>query len=86
MAAPPFVHALLLSEFDIDRGSTLRATVPPEFISALPTEANVIAECMLPEGGHNRSSDTTVFIFNREVRVRVTGLPACCHSARGVVL
>jgi hypothetical protein len=64
---PQLVHTLLLAEFDIDKGSTLRFSVPPDFMSALPLDANVIAELMLPEGGHNRSDDSTIFIFNREV-------------------
>ena len=67
MPPPSLVHTLLLAEFDIDKGSTLRMSVPSEFMSALPLDANVIAELMLPEGGHNRSDDSTIFIFNREV-------------------
>lgn len=68
---PRIPHALLLAEFDIDKGSTLRTSVPIEFMSALPLDANVIAELCLPEGGHNRSDDSTVFIFNREVRAHL---------------
>ena len=67
MSAPGLLHALLLAEFDIDKGSTLRRTFPEAFMSALPLDANVIAEMMLPEGGHNRADDSTAFIFYREV-------------------
>lgn len=66
---PSLISALLLAEFDIDRGSTLRQTWPMELMSSLPLTANVIAEMMLPEGGHNRSDDSTVFLFHREVRL-----------------
>jgi hypothetical protein len=61
----PFVSAVLLSEFDIDKGSTLRACVPE---GAVKDDPSVVASLMLPEGAHHREHDWTVFILNREVR------------------
>ena len=48
---------LLLSEFDVDAGSTLRGVVPP----LPPRSVAVVADLMLPEGAHARPHDFTVF-------------------------
>jgi len=48
------VEAILLAEFDINIGSTVRLQYP----KALPgIEIGTIASYMLPEGAHNHSSD-----------------------------
>lgn len=57
------VDYVLLSEFDIDTGSTLRHQYP----SPIPNyKADWFAEHMLPEGAHNRESDFTYFFLNRD--------------------
>ena len=59
------VDYLVLSEFDIDSGSTVRHIYP-----SLPKgyERDWFANYMLPEGVHNRSLDSTFIILNREGR------------------
>ena len=48
-AAPPLAAHAFVAEFDIDKGSTLRATFPscPEGVSE-----HWLADRMLPEGAH----------------------------------
>lgn len=54
---------IVLAEFDINEGSIIRYTHP----STIPhVEPGIIASYMLPEGGHNRYSDSTYFILNRK--------------------
>eukprot|EP00835_Amoeboradix_gromovi_P002933 NODE_179_length_15798_cov_0.379769.p1 type:complete len:601 gc:universal NODE_179_length_15798_cov_0.379769:12332-10530(-) len=54
------IDYVLLSEFDILKGSTLRQQYPR------PTgiEEQVLAELMLPEGGHSRDTDWTWFFMH----------------------
>lgn len=60
---PPFIEYVLLAEFDIDTGSTLRHQFP----SAIPGyKADWFAEHMLPEGAHNRTTDYTYIFLNRQ--------------------
>ncbi len=75
----PFVSAVLLSEFDIDKGSTLRWCVPEGAVTEDPSN---IASLMLPEGAHHRERDWTMFIVNREVR-RDRGLGQWCRRWAG---
>lgn len=56
------VDYVILSEFDIDKGSVVRLQYP----SPVPgVEPGIIASYMLPEGAHNRLQDMTYFILNR---------------------
>ena len=63
----PLVSHVLVAEFDIDKGSTLRACHPP---GPLPRgyDGGFFANLMLPEGAHHRREDTTVFFLHREGR------------------
>jgi len=54
---------LVLSEFDINAGSLVRCQYPAA-ISGV--ETGIIASYMLPEGAHNRVTDTTYFALNRQ--------------------
>jgi hypothetical protein len=57
------IDYIILSEFDIDKGSLVKYQHP----SPIPgIEPGIIASYMLPEGGHNRPHDTTCFILNRK--------------------
>jgi hypothetical protein len=55
----PICSHLLLSEFDILKGSQLRYQYP----KATAIKESVLAEAMLPEGAHLRESDWTVFFL-----------------------
>ena len=57
-AAGRLVEYVLLAEFDIDKGSTLRSAYPSRVVGY---DDSVFAEIMLPEGVHNRSVKT---LFN----------------------
>lgn len=55
------VSYILLAEFDLTTGSTLRHQFP----KPVPNyEPDFFAEKMLPEGAHNRETDTTFFLLN----------------------
>ncbi|CDW80407.1 UNKNOWN [Stylonychia lemnae] len=54
---------IVLAEFDINQGSVIRYQHPAPIPNVEP---GIIASYMLPEGGHNRSSDSTYFIVNRK--------------------
>ena len=56
-----FVEAVLLAEFDIDKGSLLRHQYPAPVSDA----EQLLAELMLPEGSHNHFQDWTFFMLNR---------------------
>ena len=56
------IDYIILSEFDIDKGSLVRIQHPS---AVQGVEPGVIASYMLPEGGHNRLQETTYFILNR---------------------
>eukprot|EP01031_Cornospumella_fuschlensis_P031351 gene31351-37889_t len=57
------VDFVLLAEFDIDTGSTLRHQYP----TSIPGyKADWFAEHMLPEGAHNRTTDYTYIFLNRQ--------------------
>lgn len=61
--AEPLVDYILLAEFDIDTGSTVRHQYP----APIPGYKNDwFAELMLPEGAHNRDSDWTYIFLNRD--------------------
>ena len=55
------IEAVLLAEFDIDKGSVLRQQYPTK----VSDDEGLLAELMLPEGAHNHVQDWTVFMLNR---------------------
>ena len=57
------VEYVVLSEFDIDKGSTCRHQYPTDVPGYEPS---FFAENMLPEGAHNHKEDWTVFFLNRD--------------------
>jgi predicted transcriptional regulator len=57
------VDYILLAEFDIDSGSTLKHQYPNEIPDYKP---DWFAEHMLPEGAHNRETDYTYIFLNRD--------------------
>lgn len=58
----PIIDYIILAEFDIDTGSTVRHQFP----GAIPGyAADFFAEYMLPEGAHNRVEDWTYILLNR---------------------
>ncbi|CAM9544185.1 unnamed protein product [Ascophyllum nodosum] len=62
-STPPLVDHILLAEFDIDTGSTVRHAYP----SSVPGVADDwFADHMLPEGAHNHAQDWTVMFHNRD--------------------
>ena len=71
----PLVENVLLSEFDIDKGSSLSFQHPP-----LNHDPSMLAEWMLPEGVHLRQEDCTYFILNRPSLAPQT--PAANQSPR----
>lgn len=57
------IDYIVLAEFDINEGSIIRHQHPTAIKGV---DAEAIAAYMLPEGGHNRSADSTYFILNRK--------------------
>ena len=55
---------VFLSEFDIDKGSTLKISYP---CAVAAYEPSFFAEAMLPEGAHNRKLDWTIFLMRRNL-------------------
>jgi hypothetical protein len=53
---------ILIAEFDIDKGSTVKHQYPDR----VGVPDNNLAECMLPEGGHARETDWTVFLVTAQ--------------------
>ncbi|KAL3668450.1 hypothetical protein V7S43_006533 [Phytophthora oleae] len=62
-AARPLAEVVLYAEFDLTKGSTLRASYPAPFAHYSP---EFFADIMLPEGVHNREEDFTIFFLNRQ--------------------
>ena len=60
---PPLISYVILSEFNIDTGSTVKHQYPEPIADYT---ADWFAENMLPEGAHNRDSDYTVMFLNRK--------------------
>ena len=60
--ARPLAEVVLYAEFDLTKGSTLRASYPTAFTHYSP---EFFADMMLPEGVHNRKEDFTIFFLNR---------------------
>lgn len=59
------VDYIILAEFDIDTGSTVRHQYPHPVVGY---NNDWFAEYMLPEGAHNRDKDWTYIFLNREQR------------------
>lgn len=59
----PLAEVVLYAEFDLIKGSTLRASYPVSFAHYPP---EFFADIMLPEGVHNREEDFTIFFLNRQ--------------------
>ncbi|GAA5982185.1 hypothetical protein JCM10908_004772 [Rhodotorula pacifica] len=57
----PEVEYVLLAEFDIDEGSTLKHQYP----APTGTDEHLLAEHMLPDGAHDRPEDWTVFYLGQ---------------------
>jgi hypothetical protein len=62
----PLVDFVVVAEFDIDKGSTVRHCYPPEGLINEIYNSDYFANNMLPEGAHNRSIDWTYMILNRD--------------------
>ncbi|KAF1772230.1 Arf3-interacting protein 1, N-terminal domain [Phytophthora cactorum] len=62
-AVRPLAEVVLYAEFDLTKGSTLRASYPTPFAHYSP---EFFADIMLPEGVHNREEDFTIFFLNRQ--------------------
>ena len=59
----PIISYILVSEFDILKGSTLKASYP----SSIPNyKDNFFSNLMLPEGAHHHEEDTTIFFLHRQ--------------------
>lgn len=54
---------IVVTEFDIDSGSTVRHQYPENIVGV---SEDWLAENMLPEGAHNRVEDSTYIILNRD--------------------
>eukprot|EP01041_Mallomonas_annulata_P003594 gene3594-7141_t len=64
-ADEPIIDFIVLAEFDIDSGSTIRHCYP----SHIPNcRDDWLAENMLPEGVHNREHDWTYLFINRDAK------------------
>ena len=70
----PLVDYILLAEFDIDTGSTVRHQYPVEVPGY---KADWFAENMLPEGAHNRTQDWT-YIFLNHTKSQVDEVSSAC--------
>ena len=55
------VEYILLAEFDIITGSTVKRQYP----FSIGVDEQMLAELMLPDGAHKREDDWTVFFLNR---------------------
>ena len=71
-----FVTAVMLAEFDIDKGSVCRVQYPHEV-----GDSGLLAELMLPEGAHNHFQDWTVFMLNRPSSSEPAGKKAADTSS-----
>ncbi|KAI9247594.1 docking domain of Afi1 for Arf3 in vesicle trafficking-domain-containing protein [Helicostylum pulchrum] len=55
------VQYILLAEFDIDKGASLKYQYPHE----TGTDEHILSELMLPDGAHLRAEDWTIFCLNQ---------------------
>ena len=56
------VEYVLLAEFDIDKGSTVRHQYP----KTCPISENILADLMLPEGAHLRETDWNISFYENQ--------------------
>lgn len=64
-SSPPLVEYVLVAEFDIDKGSTVRHCYPSSSIFDETYTSDYFANNMLPEGAHNRTHDWTYMLLHR---------------------
>ena len=64
-SSPSLVAYVLVAEFDIDKGSTVRHCYPDTSIMDSVYTSDYFANNMLPEGAHNRSHDWTYMLLHR---------------------
>ena len=64
MSAPPLIDYILLAEFDVDAGSTLRHSYPCAIRGLPPSLEGRLSELMLPDGAHLRATDETSFLLH----------------------
>ncbi|KAI8885694.1 spindle pole body interacting protein [Backusella circina FSU 941] len=57
------VQYILLAEFDIDKGASLKYQYPTE----TGTDEHILSELMLPDGAHLRAEDWTIFCLNQMI-------------------
>ncbi|KAG2227363.1 hypothetical protein INT45_004318, partial [Circinella minor] len=57
------VQNVLLAEFDIDKGASLKYQYPND----TGTDEHVLSELMLPDGAHLRAEDWTIFCLNQTI-------------------
>eukprot|EP01038_Epipyxis_sp_PR26KG_P009787 gene9787-13167_t len=60
----PIIEYIILAEFDINTGSTVRHQYPTNIRGY---KSDYFAEYMLPEGAHNRDYDFTYMLLNRNM-------------------
>ena len=65
-SSPDLVAYVLVAEFDIDKGSTVRHCYPDSSIMDNRYTSDYFANNMLPEGAHNRSHDWTYMLLHRQ--------------------
>ena len=73
--APLLLSHVVLAEFDIDKGSTVRLQYPSDVPHVSP---DWLAEHMIPEGAHAREMDVTYMFLNRQGE---SYLSTCCSSS-----
>jgi len=66
---PRNVEYILLAEFDITTGSTVKYQYP----YPIGVDQQMLAEFMLPDGTHKRQRDWTVFFLNRPGQEGILG-------------
>ncbi|CDS05066.1 hypothetical protein LRAMOSA07595 [Lichtheimia ramosa] len=63
MSSQQHVEYVLLAEFDIDKGASLKYQYPAD----TGTDEHVLSELMLPDGAHLRAEDWTIFCLNQTI-------------------
>ncbi|OAD65380.1 hypothetical protein PHYBLDRAFT_26314 [Phycomyces blakesleeanus NRRL 1555(-)] len=63
MSSFDHVQYILLAEFDIDKGASLKYQYPNE----TGTDEHILSELMLPDGAHLRAEDWTIFCLNQMI-------------------
>ncbi|KAI7871134.1 docking domain of Afi1 for Arf3 in vesicle trafficking-domain-containing protein [Spinellus fusiger] len=63
MTSYDHVQYILLAEFDIDKGASLKYQYPTN----TGTDEHILSELMLPDGAHLRAEDWTIFCLNQMI-------------------